>query len=223
MVTGCRNGTPTRGCGAERVSSTRCCGEALLLTGRVTRVQYGCGLHNRGERVKRTQKTLPSRVAAADWRPTAIQRRIAGHTYAQIGAEFGVTAARAYAVVSEHLDACRKEATERAEELRQIELERLDKLLAVVGPMAEAGDLAAVDRLLRIQERRSAYLGLDAPRAQLVAVDARPDTVRALMALVGNSNSGIAQVSGSTLIDAARDVTPAHAVSATDGVRKPHA
>lgn len=170
--------------------------------------------------MKRTQKTLPSRVAAADWRPLAIQRRIAGHTYAQIGAEFGVTAARAYAVVSEHLDACRKEATERAEELRQIELERLDKLLAVVGPMAEGGDLAAVDRLLRIQERRAAYLGLDAPRAQLVAVDARPDTVRALMALVAPAGH---QDNGASVLDAARDVTPTHTVSAPDGVRKPHA
>ena len=33
----------------------------------------------------------------------------------------------------------------------------------------------------------AAYLGLDAPKAQLVAVDARPDTVRALMALVAPS------------------------------------
>lgn len=74
--------------------------------------------------------------------------------------------------------------------------------------MAEGGDLAAVDRLLRIQERRASLLGLDAPRAQLVAVDARPDTVRALMALVTNSNPGSPQGSAPDAIDAARDVSP---------------
>jgi cysteine synthase len=105
-------------------------------------------------------------------------------SYAEIGKTIGRDQAACYRAVSKHLETVRAQSAETAQELREVELQRLDRLLAVVGPMAESGDLQAVDRVLRIQERRAAYLGLDAPKAQLVAVDARPDTVRALMALV---------------------------------------
>jgi hypothetical protein len=149
--------------------------------------------------------------------------RTKGHTYPQIGAVCGVTPQAAQQAVVRYLEQTRSISREHAEDIRRLELDRLDRVLAVVGPMAEGGDLQAVDRLLRIQERRASLLGLDAPRAQLVAVDSRPDTVRALMAIVQNSNSGGAQDNGSSVLDAARDVTPAHTVTAADSVRKPNA
>lgn len=46
---------------------------------------------------------------------------------------------------------------------RSIELEKLQGLEHAVMPKALAGDLPAVDRALRVQERRSRLLGLDAP------------------------------------------------------------
>lgn len=59
-----------------------------------------------------------------------------------------------------------------------IELDRLDGLLRAVQPGVEAGDLASVDRALKIMERRSKLLGLDQPevRAQInVQMDDRTD------------------------------------------------
>ena len=149
-------------------------------------------------------KTAAPQVAAATWHPQALALRLQGLTYDQIGEQVGRDPAACYRAVAKHLQHTRAVAAETAQELREVELARLDRMLAVVGPMAEAGDLQAVDRVLRIQERRAAYLGLDAPKAQLVAVDSRPDTVKALMALVANSKLDVGQASSETVID----VTP---------------
>jgi len=61
------------------------------------------------------------------------------------------------------LAALKVETEEKAEEVRDLELRRLDKMLQIAEAAAEGGDLAAIDRVIRIQERRSKYLGLDAP------------------------------------------------------------
>jgi hypothetical protein len=54
-------------------------------------------------------------------------------------------------------------AAEPADELRTLELERLDAMLAAIWPSVQRGHLASIDRALAIQERRARYLGLDAP------------------------------------------------------------
>lgn len=168
------------------------------------------------------RKTQPRTLEAVGWHRQAVELRTQGRTYVQIAEQLEVSTSAAHKAVADYLEQTRAVSREAAEEVRRLELDRLDRILAAIGPLAEGGDLAAVDRVLRIQERRASLLGLDAPRASLVAVDARPDTVRALMALVSNSNSDIAQGNGAALIDAARDVTPAHADTAPDGVKKPN-
>ena len=52
---------------------------------------------------------------------------------------------------------------EPAQELRALELERLDRLHEALWPRAIGGDDAALDRLLRVIDRRVRLLGLDAP------------------------------------------------------------
>ena len=52
---------------------------------------------------------------------------------------------------------------EPADELRTLELERLDRLLLGVWGQAAKGNQGAVDRALKIMERRARLLGLDAP------------------------------------------------------------
>jgi hypothetical protein len=49
------------------------------------------------------------------------------------------------------------------DELRALELARLDAALVAIWPKVRAGDLLAVDRLVRLSKRRSELLGLDAP------------------------------------------------------------
>ena len=43
------------------------------------------------------------------------------------------------------------------------ELASLDRVQQTLWPMVRRGDLSAVDRLLRVMERRARYLGLDQP------------------------------------------------------------
>ena len=52
---------------------------------------------------------------------------------------------------------------EPASEVRELEISRLDRLMTVAWDLAMSGNLNAIDRVLKIQERRARYLGLDAP------------------------------------------------------------
>jgi hypothetical protein len=130
------------------------------------------------------QTTAPRSVDCIDWHKTAVEMRTRGHTYQQIADACGVSMSAAYKAVCTYLEQTRAIAREAAEEVRRLELDRLDRMLAAFGPRAEDGDAAAADRVLRIQERRAKLLGLDAPAESRTTVDAHPDTVRALMALV---------------------------------------
>ncbi|MEU0516633.1 hypothetical protein [Streptosporangium sp. NPDC006007] len=121
----------------------------------------------------------------------ACRLRARGLTYEQIATDLGMASkSSAYDAVQRALTATVKEP---AEEVRQIELIRLDELhrsaLAVLeathyvvdkgavvlwngDPLIDDGPiLAAVDRLLKVQERRARLLGLDSP--QRVSIDAQ--------------------------------------------------
>jgi hypothetical protein len=95
----------------------------------------------------------------------ALTFRKQGWSYDAIARELGYGArCHAYRAVKKRIMALRRECNEVAEDVRVIELTRLDALLAGLWEKAASGDPQAVDRALRIQERRAAYLGLDSPR-----------------------------------------------------------
>jgi hypothetical protein len=58
----------------------------------------------------------------------------------------------------------RETLQEPADEVRQLELLRLDRYLSAIAEKVDSGDLKAIDRALKIMERRSKLLGLDAPQ-----------------------------------------------------------
>jgi hypothetical protein len=59
------------------------------------------------------------------------------------------------------------------DDLQQIERLRLEQLHGALWPAAMGGDLPAIDRVLRIMERRDRLLGLDAPARTEVEVTRR--------------------------------------------------
>lgn len=71
---------------------------------------------------------------------------------------------RAYAAkdVSRELDKLRSVNTETAEDLRALEVQRLDEMLRGLWEKAAGGDTDAVSAALRVQKRRAKLLGLDA-------------------------------------------------------------
>ncbi|MFD9764733.1 hypothetical protein ACFWXI_14520 [[Kitasatospora] papulosa] len=131
----------------------------------------------------------------------AARLRARGLTYQQIADELGWTSrGDAHHAVQRALEATVKEA---ADEVRAIELDRLDTLYVAAmdvlerqhvtvsngrvvslneEPLPDDGPvLAAIDRLLKIQERRSKLLGLDAPSKAAISIT--PDRLAAIEAM----------------------------------------
>jgi hypothetical protein len=112
------------------------------------------------------------REAAAERRVQALILRKAGASYRAIAAQLGVSPKQAYCDVTHELDKIYKQASELAEQVRTLELERLDGMLLAISKQVSNGSLGAIDRSLRIMERRAKLLGLDAPsKSELTGKD----------------------------------------------------
>lgn len=93
----------------------------------------------------------------------ALDLRMRGLSFRAIADKLDISVQTAYSDVMKELGRLAKERDGKTEELRQLELERLDMLLLALEPMARVGDTAAVTAYLKTMERRAKYLGLDAP------------------------------------------------------------
>lgn len=108
--------------------------------------------------MKRSQLRL---VEAKERQREALELRKAGATYDTIARQLGYAdPSGAAKAVKRAMDSI---GVQEAEDLLRIELERLDHMLLVLWPMVQKGNLGAIDRALRIGERRAKLLGLEAP------------------------------------------------------------
>jgi hypothetical protein len=71
--------------------------------------------------------------------------------------------------IARELEKVKSLNNELAEDIKQLEIERLDELWLVLYPRMKGGELAAIDRGIRIMARRAALLGLDEPQRQEVS------------------------------------------------------
>jgi transcriptional regulator len=123
---------------------------------------------------------------AAERRVRALQLRILGLSYRRIAAELNVSEAQSFRDVQSELDRLAKQAQENAEQLRTLELRRLDEMQAAIAPQlfpakGNNANLGAIDRALRIMERRARLLGLDAPeKKEMSGADGSPLLVKLL-------------------------------------------
>lgn len=100
---------------------------------------------------------------AAERRVQAFQLYKSGWTFRQIATKFGVSHTCISKDIHGELDALAAERREVAKEVLELELQRMDDLLKVLTPRALRGDDQAIDRMLKVIERRAKYLGLDKP------------------------------------------------------------
>jgi predicted transcriptional regulator len=126
---------------------------------------------------------------AAERRAKALELRKQGMSYREIGRALGVSRTAAHKYVTKELDAIRAETRASAEQLREIELERLDRYLAALEPKIVEGDDKAIATALRVMERRAKLTGLDAPQRSEVTVGGA-DVVDRLRAMLGGSDDG---------------------------------
>ena len=106
----------------------------------------------------KTGKDLPEIV---ERRRKALELRKAGVTYDAIARQLGyANEGGAFKAVQAAL---RTTLREPADDVRKLELERLDRLTLALWPRAQQGEAEAIDRVLKLMDRRAKLLGLDAP------------------------------------------------------------
>jgi hypothetical protein len=117
-------------------------------------------------------KTSKRRLVAINRQWQALEMRKAGVPFDAIARQLGYGGpAGAFKAVE---SAIQRTLQEPADEVRKLELERLDKLLLGLWPAASKGDCRAVERVLAVMDRRARYLGLDAPaKHELTGKDGR--------------------------------------------------
>ena len=120
---------------------------------------------------KGTNATIAVRQQAA------LEYRVSGFTYRQIAAQLGVSEKTAYYDVQGSIDNIEAIKSEKAEQIREMELIRLDRMTAALHKAVNAGDVKAIGQQVRIMERRSRMLGLDAAiqvKQEIAANDGKP-------------------------------------------------
>lgn len=91
----------------------------------------------------------------------ALALRRDGATYEQIAEALGYRSpSGAHKAI---MLALKANIREPAEQLRQIELQRLDKAQLAIAALVQKGDLKAIDRWIKLTATRAALLGLNAP------------------------------------------------------------
>lgn len=120
-------------------------------------------------------------VVIADRAAYAYAERLKGRTLESIAEDLQVSGVMVWKYCQEYM---KKHVTPLAEEYRKMDLDRLDELLLALWPAAKQGDTKSIDAALRILDRRSKYLGLDAPTkvdATVVALDPKDIELRNLI------------------------------------------
>ncbi|MEM9598625.1 MAG: hypothetical protein AAGD06_30445, partial [Acidobacteriota bacterium] len=117
----------------------------------------------------------------------------AGLTYQQIGDQMGITRQAANQLIRRVMNETLSKTAESAQVAVCLELERLDEWqVQVVRELRKGNVLPAVDRLLKIAERRAKLLGLDAPKkhkAEVSGPDGGPVPVVCASDLEGMTNA----------------------------------
>jgi hypothetical protein len=112
-----------------------------------------------------------SDAESAERRRQALELRKAGYGFEEIGRALGLSTAGAYKVVQTALKATYREP---ADDVRKLELERLDRLTRGLWPRAIQGETEAIDRVLKLMTRRARLLGLDEPEKHDVRATVQP-------------------------------------------------
>src|SRR5438105_1978373 len=111
----------------------------------------------------------------------ALKLRQVGHTYRVIAEKLDISVGTAHNYVDDALMDLAKQSHHEAEKLRVLEMSRLDEYMLILGPLILAGDLAAIDRAIKINESRRRLLGIDMPaRSTGVLLNLTPEEIAAL-------------------------------------------
>lgn len=150
-------------------------------SGNVGPVNYGLKAVGAGQESNSMSLNNSHDAVIAERREKAWELRLKGWNYREIGRELGVSHVTAYHDINAVLEQVRKDTAEDAEKWRSVSIARIEAALKVVHdalaaelldpetgmniPATENHDirLKALDRLIKLEERKAKLLGLDAP------------------------------------------------------------
>lgn len=121
-------------------------------------------------------------VAQAERLRSILEYRKMGATLQQIADKFELTPGRISQIIAEAINALPKQA---AEDVKRLELERLDAMQFAMWPAVMKGDIGAISTVLSVMARRARYLGLDEPEQIDAAVTTSAANEDARAALLG--------------------------------------
>lgn len=101
----------------------------------------------------------------------ALDLRKSGKSFRAIATKLDISLGQAFKDVQKSLQESLANRNDDAEELRQLELDRLDDLTSALDHWVKAGSVPAANAMLRVMERRAKLLGLDAPTKQELKID----------------------------------------------------
>lgn len=108
-------------------------------------------------------KTSSRKVTSKVRREQALLLRRSGLSYTRIGEQMGITRQAAHALVKKALAEIQASLEETGKEIITLEVERLDRMTEALWDKVIDGDTTAIEKNLKIMERRAKLLGLDSP------------------------------------------------------------
>ncbi len=117
----------------------------------------------RNNGLTKANRTRGDALAARSRAGDALRLRIEGRTFREIAVILKADVSTICRDIQRCLRDILQDNADAAETLRALEVERLDALHASIWPAAVGGNLAAIDRVLSIMQRRARLCGLDAP------------------------------------------------------------
>lgn len=108
-------------------------------------------------------KTSAGSMNKAEATLEAVRLRKAGFTQREIAKQIGLSPGYVNKLLKAALEDFQTRTTSETEDLRALEVARMDQALRGIWPAVIKGNLGAVDRLLKISDQRCRLFGLYAP------------------------------------------------------------
>lgn len=144
----------------------------------------------------RSTPNAPQKLKAEADARAVLALRIKGLSYSAIAEQLNCSRSYAHSLVDTAAKELRESNRNEAAALVDIELARLDAMLAALNDKINGGDTRAIDSALKIMERRAKLLGLDKPQklehsGAVMQLD--PDALLALLDATDAADTGVAR------------------------------
>ncbi len=124
------------------------------------------------------------KVRVSDRQAKTLELRKQGLSIRAIAKELDSNEATVHRDLKAILAELHAQTLEHGQAYKELELERLDKIIEVLAPKVLAGDVQAIDRHLKVIAERAKLLGLYAPTSTAVDVTSQGNAISAWQTIV---------------------------------------